>query len=93
MLLIEALEIDDHILDNSQSKHRVTFEEVEEACYSEARHIRRSREGLYKLFGRTDAGRYLLVVLVDLGEGIGKVVTARELTDDERSLYRRERGE
>jgi hypothetical protein len=28
-LLIESLEIDDHILDKIESKHGVTFEEVE----------------------------------------------------------------
>ena len=54
---------------------------------SEARHVRRSREGLYKLFARTAAGRYLLVVLVNLGRGFWKVVTAREMTASERHLY------
>ena len=57
MLRIEALEIDDHILDKIESKHGLSFEEVEEACQSEAAHIRRGREGLYKLFGQTAAGR------------------------------------
>ena len=47
---IESLEIDDHILDKIETKHGITFEEVEEACLSDRRHIRRSREGLYKLF-------------------------------------------
>ena len=93
MHLIKALEIDDHILDKIESKHGVTFEEVEEACYSPRRHIRRGREGLYKLFSRTDSGRYLLVVLVDLAGGTWMVVTARELTTKERRLYLRERGE
>jgi len=46
MLRIEALEIDDHILDKIESKHGVFFEEVEEACLSEAHHVRRSKEGL-----------------------------------------------
>lgn len=56
MLRIESLEIDDHILDKIESKHGVTFEEVEESCLSERRHVRRSKEGLYKLFSRTSAG-------------------------------------
>ena len=46
MLYIESLEIDDHILDKIETKHGVTFGEVEEACLSDKRHIRRSREGL-----------------------------------------------
>ena len=92
MLYIESLEIDDHILDKIESKHGVAFEEVEETCLSERRHVRRGREGLYKLFGRTEAGRYILVVLVHLGGGDWKIVTAREMTEGERRLYTREIG-
>ena len=92
MLRIESLEIDDHILDKIESKHGVTFEEVEEACLSEKRHVRRSREGLYKIFSQTMAGRYMLVVLVNLGRGCWKTVTAREMTDNERRLYNRVTG-
>jgi len=92
MLRIEALEIDDHILEKIESKHGVSFEEVEEACLSETRHIRRSKEGLYKLFGQTAAGRYILVVLVNLGRGVWKIVTAREMTDSERRLYSKSVG-
>ena len=87
MLRIESLEIDDHILDKIESRHGITLAEAEEACLSESRHVRRSREGLYKLFGQTGAGHYLLVVLVNLGGGSWKVVTAREMTDSERRLY------
>jgi hypothetical protein len=92
VLRIEALEIDDHILDKIESKHGVSLEEVEEACLSEARHVRRSREGLYKLFGQTTAGRYILMVLVNLERGLWKVVTAREMTDSEKRLYSRAMG-
>jgi len=92
MLYIESLEIDDHILDKIESKHGITLEEVEEACLSDSRHVRRSREGLYKLFSRTAAGRYVLVVLVDLGGGVWRIVTAREMTDRERQLYARQMG-
>lgn len=92
MLYIESLEIDDHILDKIESKHDITLEEVEEACLSDGRHVRRSREGLYKLFSRTEAGRYVLVVLVDLGSGVWRIATAREMTDKERQLYVRQMG-
>ena len=92
MLRIESLQIDDHVLDKIESKHGITFEEVEQACLSEKRHVRRSREGLYKLFSRTGAGRYILVVLVNLGRGDWKIVTAREMTDNERRLYNKATG-
>ena len=92
MLYIESLEIDDHILDKIESKHGISFNEIEEACLSDKRHIRKSKEGLYKLFNQTDAGRYILVVLLNLGDDNWKVVTAREMTDSERKLYKQSIG-
>ena len=92
MLRIESLEIDDHILEKIESRHHISITEVEEACLSDRRHVRRGREGLYKLFGQTEAGRYVLVVLVNLGGGGWKIVTAREMTETERRLYVRATG-
>jgi uncharacterized DUF497 family protein len=92
VLRIESLEIDGHILDKIETRHGITLEEVEEGCLSDKRHVRRSREGLYKLFSRTEAGRYILVVLVNLGKGNWKVATAREMSDSERRLYTKETG-
>jgi uncharacterized DUF497 family protein len=92
LLYIESLEIDDHILDKIESKHSIIFSEVEEACLSDKRHVRKGEEGLYKLFSQTDAGRYILVVLINLGNGSWKIVTAREMTDSERQLYRKTTG-
>jgi hypothetical protein len=90
---VEALEIDDHVLDKVESRHGVPFEEVEEACYSGRRHVRRGRAGLYKVFSQSEAGRHLLVVLAERGQGIWRVVTARPMTDTERRLYRRQMGD
>ena len=88
VLRIEYLEIDDQILDKIESKHGIFFNEVEEACQSEERHVRRSKEGLYKVFSQTASGRYILVVLINHGNGIWKIVTARDMTDSERRLYK-----
>lgn len=92
MLYIESLEIDDHILDKIESKHGITFSEIEEACISDKRHVRKGKEGLYKLFSQTDAGRYILTVLLNLGDCNWKVVTAREMTGSERQLYKKSIG-
>jgi hypothetical protein len=43
-------------------------------------------------FSQTAAGRYVLVVLVNLGGGNWRVVTAREMTDSERRLYSKAMG-
>jgi len=92
VLYIESLEVDDHILDKIESKHSITLNEVEETCLSDKRHVRKGKEGLYKLFSQTDAGRYILVVLLNLGDSNWKVVTAREMTDSERQLYKKSIG-
>jgi len=92
VLRIEALEIDDHVLEKIESRHGVFFAEVEEACLSDKRHVRRDREGLYKVFSQTGAGRYILAVLVNLGGGNWRIVTAREMTSSERRLYGKATG-
>jgi len=92
VLHIEALEIDEHILDKIEWKHGVSFAEIEEACLSEHLHVRRGRQGLYKVFCQALSGRYILVVLTSLGGGTWRIVTARDMTDGERRLYAGSRG-
>ena len=89
---IDALEIDDEVLEKIEGKHGVTYEEAEEACLSSQRHVRRGREGLYKVFSRTEAGRYLLVVLAPRGNAVFAIVTARGMTGREARLYKRQVG-
>jgi len=92
MLYIESLSIDDRILEKIERKHDVQYEEIEEVCTSENHHVRRGSEGLYKVFGQTQSGRYILVVLVDKGEGDWKIATARAMTENEKRHYRKATG-
>jgi uncharacterized protein len=39
--------------------------------------------------GKTAAGRLLLVVAVDEGDGVAFVVTARDMTEQEKRTFRR----
>lgn len=89
---IEALWISDAVLEKIEAKHAVQESEVDEACRSDLRHVRRGRDGCYKVFSRTDAGRYLLVVLYPQREGVCAVGTAREMATSERRLYESARG-
>ena len=41
------------------------------------------------MFGTTDTGRYLLVVLAESIDGRAYVVTARDMTNAERQAFRR----
>ena len=90
---IEALEVDDQILEKIEAKHGVDFDEVEEACLGGGLHIRRTRDDLYNVFSRTNAGRYLLTVLASTASPVvWRVVTARSMTQTEQRLYRRQVG-
>lgn len=69
-------------------RHGVSRDEVEEACFGNLWVLRSTGEGKRPAFGRTDAGRYLFIVLADRGEGIYYPVSARDMTLTERRRYR-----
>ena len=77
------------------ARHAVTPEEVDEAVFGDPGGVllrvgpaeRNPEETLYRYLGRTEAGRYLLVVLLYLGEGLAMPVTARDMTANERRKF------
>jgi hypothetical protein len=73
---------------NHIAEHRVSSEEAEEV-FSGRWKNRKSRGGLYTAFGQTFAGRYLLVVFAYKGQGLARVITARDMTDSERKFCRK----
>lgn len=78
--------------DNSEdhiAAHNITPEEVEQVLYTRPRLALKGREGTEYVFGTTDEGRYLLVVLSESADGQAYVVTARDMTDAERQAFRR----
>ncbi len=77
----------EHVLDKIETKHGVQSDEVEEVARV-APHVRHGRHGLYLLYGVTEAGRYLFVVFKDLGRGVIRPITARDMKQDEQRLYR-----
>jgi len=82
---------DIHWTDDSEThiaRHRVTPEEVEQATQRPF-YTMPGRNATTLLFGQTHAGRYLLVVLAGSGDGCWDVVTAREMTDSERRVYKK----
>lgn len=82
----------DHI-----ARHGLTPEEVEEAVFDDPnRFVRRGevsvrsrKERLYLVYGCTSAGKKLLVVLIDKGQGRAYPVTARPMTPREARAYER----
>ncbi len=75
----------DHIL-----LHQVTPDEAEEAC-SNNPHIRRTRQGRLLVYGQTDTGCRLLVVIQPRGHGVARVITARDMTAKEKRFYHQQR--
>lgn len=83
-----------HVIDKLASKHRVTPEEVEEVLFSRP-HYRKVQKGhvpgedVYAALGRTEAGRYLIVIFVYKQTRGALVLSARDMDRKERRQYDR----
>ncbi len=81
------------------SLHAVTPEEVDEAVFGDRAGLlvrvgpaeRNPDEMVYRYFGRTEAGRHLMIALLYMGRGIAMPLTARDLTPRERSKFNERR--
>lgn len=71
------------------SRHRVSVREAEEAVYHRGFMIRGRTSGVYEVYGRTDEGRYLLVVVRYIGRGVARLITSRDMDGAERRRYDR----
>ncbi len=69
-------------------RHQFTPEEVEEV-FAGRYNVRRTRQELYIALGETLDGRLAFVVFRRLRGGVIRVVTARDMEDKERRLFRR----
>jgi len=74
------------------TRHAVSPQEVEEVLFTQPRWIAKAGQDTTLVYGRTAAGRLLLVVTVDEGEGVAFVVTAREMTEREKRTFRGKAG-
>jgi len=68
--------------------HGVTLDEVREAILERPYWAVPGRDGTILVYGRTYAGRYLLAVVIPEAEE-AFVVTARDMTDNEKKTFRR----
>ena len=73
------------------SRHRVTIQEVEAAIYQPGSVfvVRGRAEGIYNVCGRSENGRYLTMIVRNLGEGAARLITARDMSPSERRRYER----
>jgi hypothetical protein len=70
------------------ARHGVLPEEVDQATQRPF-HTVPGRSGTTLVLGQTHAGRHLLIVLTDAADARWYIVTARDMTNAERRLYRR----
>jgi uncharacterized DUF497 family protein len=73
------------------ARHGVVPEEVEAACFGKAMVRGVESEGpnpVYHVLGETEAGRHLFCVVILFPEGKAYPVTARDMTDKEKTRYR-----
>jgi uncharacterized DUF497 family protein len=68
-------------------KHNVSKEEVLQIVKNPT-YLKRLSKNRYSLYGQTNTGRYLTVIL-EKKKQIFEVVTARDTTSSEKSLYRK----
>jgi uncharacterized protein len=74
-------------------KHGVSTDEVEDVLFSYP-HVRFTEKGrikdehLYTAYGRTTAGRYLIVFFVRKHRTAAMPISARDMTPSERRYYR-----
>lgn len=80
------------IIDKIGRKHRVEQDEVKEVLKSGS-HFRfvekghRKGENVYSAMGRTHAGRHLIVFFVHKKSHEALILSARQMTDNERKRY------
>ena len=73
---------------DENTEHNVNPEEVEDVCFGA--HLRR-KEGnqRYILSGQTTAGKYLNVVVEQIGKGLFRPITAFEMRECYKRRYRK----
>jgi uncharacterized DUF497 family protein len=74
------------------ARHSISPDEVEDVAFDDDPWIRKGRSGTRYMLGYTIGGRYLFVVYVLKGKGIARVVTATDMDDKTKRLYKRRRG-
>ena len=82
------------VIEKLDVKHDVIVEEVEEVfelgpVFRRGPRGKRQGENLYKAYGQTETGRYLFIVFIHKLNHKALILSARDMTDKERRLYRK----
>ena len=72
-------------------RHNVEPHEFEDVCFGRSLVLRARSEGpnpVFHVLGQTEAGRYLLCVVIEFADGKGYPVTARDMTVKEADRFK-----
>ena len=87
-MYIRRLEWDEYRIDHI-ALHGVEPDEVWEVCTDRFHLAQRQGPNRYRMYGQSEEGRYLLVVLEQVRNRVYRPITARDMTDRERQNFRR----
>jgi uncharacterized DUF497 family protein len=85
---IDHLEWDDYRIEHI-ALHDVEPHEVWELCQDPLHLAHREGRDRYRLYGQTEDGRYLFVILERVEGSVYKPITARDMTAGEKRNHRR----
>jgi len=71
------------------ARHHIAPDEIEGVAFDDEPWVKRGRGQTRYMLGYTVAGRYLFVVYVLKGKGQARVITAMDMDDITRKLYKR----
>ncbi len=86
-MIFKAFEWDENNIEHIL-RHHVVPDEIEEACLNKP-YIRKTLDNRYLIYGITDDGRHLIIIGINKGKGIFRTITARDMTEREKSFYKR----
>jgi len=71
------------------ARHNVSPDEVEDVAFDDEPWIRKGRKGTRYMLGYTIGGRYLFIVYSLKSMGIARVITAMDMDEKTRKLYKK----
>ena len=85
---IKEFQWDDNNIEHI-ARHNVYPDEVEDVAFDDDPWIKKGRKGTRYMLGYTIAGRYLSVVYALKSKGVARVITAMDMDDKSRKLYKK----
>lgn len=71
------------------ARHNVSPDEVEDVAFDDAPWVRKGRSGTRYMLGFTAGGRYIFTVYALKSKGIARVITAMDMDETTKKLYKK----